>query len=441
MSFVRSSSAHWGTLVVLTVLSTAIVSCSGEESGGTDRGTAWTTTMSTSGDTTVARTTGVIPDSGTHILEEIWRVGDADALDSTITFGRVSAFAVHTDNTIAVFDPSAPTLRMFDANGAYIRTLGRKGSGPGEYGSANGLAFLPDGRLAIWDSPTSRVTVFTPTGDVDREWRPPVMGWGVSNAVSTSRRYALAIRAGIRDSSSGSSTGPSPMRGAHFFYDTAGRIVDTVAEPARQKEPAMLVSQTNGGIAMYSVPYTPGRPGVMLTDDRLAIGEGDTYRIHVSGGSAPLRIEREAVAVAVRSEERDQQRAVVERAMMRNDPKWSWNGPQIPSVKPLVNTLLSGADGRLWVRVSAPGELIPEAERDEPRAAQPNEPAPIVIAWREPTWYDVFETDGRFLGRIVMPARSTWLGARGNLVWGVTRDENDVPFVTQWRISPSWSSR
>ncbi len=405
------------------------------------RSNTWSTSTTTIGDTVVARTSGPVATTGSHQLAEVWRVGDPDALDSTITFGRVSAFAVNRDNTIAVFDPTGPTLRLYDASGRYVRTIGRNGAGPGEYASANGLAFLADGRLAIWDAPTSRITLFRETGEVDREWRPPVTGWSLSNAVSPVTEHALAIRAGIADTTRKDGNGLSRQRGAYFLYDSAGLVVDTLIWPAPSREPAMLVARSKSSMAMYSVPFTSGQPSTLLANGRLAVGEGDAYRIHVSGGATPLRIERAAAREQVNSAERDEQRAIVERNMTDIDSEWRWSGPQIPSVKPLLTALTGDADGRLWVRVSAPGEQIPEAERDTPRPSAPDAPPPIVRTWREPIWYDVFATDGRMLGRIVMPPRATWLGSRGDLVWGVVRDELDVPSIVQWRVTPAWGGQ
>ncbi len=428
-----------GCVAALSAL--LLVGCGGSEKSDAANGASWTTSVTTSGDTVIARTTGTVAPTGTHQLTEVWRVGDPDALDSTITFGSVSAFAMNRDNTIAVFDISGPTLRLYDASGRYVRTIGRNGAGPGEYGSANGLAFLDDGRLALWDAPTSRITLFRETGEVDREWQPPVTGWRFSNSVSSTARQPLVIRAGITDASNRDSNGFPRMRTAYFFYDSTGHIVDTLMPPPPSREPATLEARGEGRIARLGVPFSPGHAHTILANGTLAMGEGDRYRIEIIGGASPLRIERDAVAEPVADAERDEQRALVERQLSEIDPKWSWSGPQIPSAKPLFIALTGDADARLWVRVSAPGELIPEAERDEPRPSTPDAPAPIVRAWREPVRYDVYGTDGTMLGRIALPPRATWLGARGDLVWGVVRDELDVPSLVQWRITPAWGAK
>src|SRR5690606_2309074 len=119
---------------------------------------------------------------------------------------------------------------------------------------------------------------------------------------------------------------------------------------------------------------------------------GGEYVIHITRGPQPLRIEREAAPVAALPEERDEQRTRTEFQMRTVVSDWRWEGPSIPEVKPLFTSLQASADGRLWVRLSAPGERIPEAERETvappPPGAAPRAPA---RQWREPAWYDVYE--------------------------------------------------
>ncbi len=410
--------------------------------GGADASSRdWSTTTHTVGDTVVARTTGVIPDTGTHHLTEVWRVGDVDALDSTITFGGIHAFAVAPDNTVAVFDRTAPTLRLYDADGRYVRTLGRKGAGPGEYTQSNGMAFLPDGRLAFWDPETSRLTLYDREGTGTSTWTPPGMGWFMSNALAPASPHALAVRGTVEDSSSRDIRGMLRRRTAYFLYDDTGRIVDTIMVPPPPVEAPMLVSQNQGSMITWGVPFFPSLVATLLSDGRLAVGYGAEYAIRVLHGGGQLRIEREAVPVRTLPAEHEDRRAEIEFSMRTMNADWRWEGPAIPDVKPLFNAMMPSADGRLWVRLSAPGERIPAAERDDPPPAAPGAPPrPPVRQWREPMWYDVYETGGTFLGRVVLPPRATLLGMRGDLVWGVVRGDLDVPFLVQWRVTPGWGA-
>lgn len=426
-------------LAVLTLVLAIFAACAGT-GGDANDSPAWTTAFASAGDTIIARSTGALPDTGSHQLIEVWRIGDAEGLDSTVTFGRLSAFAVHSDNSVAVFDESGPALRVFDAAGNFLRSLGRKGAGPGEYTRANGITFLPDGRLALWDPPTSRVTLYGTDGS-NTAWDPPTTGVFLNDALSPAEGYAFVVQESLPDSSA-SEDDPRRSQTAYFFYNDAGQIVDTVRVPRPANPPRPLVVATEQMMMISNVPFMPSPSSTALSDGRIAMTFGDHYHIDITHGPQPMTIEREVAPVPVAATEAEDERARTERAMRRADPNWVWDGPEVPSTKPAIARLHASADGRLWVHVSSPGELIPENERDEPRAAAPNAPPPLPPrAYREPVWFDVYEHDGTLLGRIVMPTGSTFLGARGDLVWGVTRDELDVPYLTQWRVSPGWDAR
>ncbi len=421
----------------LAVLALSFLVACGATDSDASAPKSFSTSIATDGDTVVARSTGTLPDSGTHQLTQVWRIGDADGLDSTLTFGQINGFAVHSDGTVAVFDGSGPSLRLYNEQGQYVRSLGRKGAGPGEFTQANGIAFLDDGRLAFWDPPTSRITVYGMDG-TNTSWTPPVTGMWMNNALLPAAGYAFSLQAPIRDSSIERANGLIVSRTGYFLYDTSGTVVDTIIIPLADREPARLVASSERMVSMSSVPFSPDQSVTVLSDGRHAIAFGDRYVVRVLGGPQPLRIEREAAALPVDADEGAEQRAQTEHGMRRVDPAWRWDGPGIPDSKPLITSLEASDDGRLWVRVSAPSERIPEDERAEPRPTDPDgPPPPPVTTWREPAWFDVYEGDGTLLGRVVMPPRSTLLGSRGDLVWGVTRDELDVPYLTQWRVTPS----
>lgn len=56
----------------------------------------------------------------------------------------------------------------------------------------------------------------------------------------------------------------------------------------------------------------------------------------------------------------------------------------------------------------------------------------MVYAW------EVFEPSGRFLGRVVLPPRTTLMQADGNQLWTIQRDENDMPAIVRLRVDPAF---
>lgn len=165
----------------------------------------------------------------------------------------------------------------------------------------------------------------------------------------------------------------------------------------------------------------------------LVFGQTRPYVIHSTHNGKPLRIERDWTPVPVSSDERSQIRANFEFNMRRVDPAWTWKVANVPAEKPAMNSISVAQDGRIWVSVSVPSEKFtpdpPSALSQEPRAPQ------LTYRAKERRW-DVFEPDGRYLGRIIAPRTFGLYVMKGNLVWGVMRDENDVPTVVKMRIEP-----
>jgi hypothetical protein len=67
----------------------------------------------------------------------------------------------------------------------------------------------------------------------------------------------------------------------------------------------------------------------------------------------------------------------------------------------------------------------------------------IETARAEPeTEWEVFEADGAYLGRVRGPRLAPApIVFRGNDVWAVVRDTNDVPLLTRYRVTPPFPDR
>jgi hypothetical protein len=120
--------------------------CAGERAP--DTGT-WVAERDTIGDTVIVRTiSGSVWGEPITLAEDL-AIGVLEGPEE-LMFGFVQAMAVDEKGGIYVFDGQVPALRYFDAEGNYVRTLGREGSGPGEYGDAClGLAVRSDGMLLM----------------------------------------------------------------------------------------------------------------------------------------------------------------------------------------------------------------------------------------------------------------------------------------------------
>jgi hypothetical protein len=100
--------------------------------------------------------------------------------------------------------------------------------------------------------------------------------------------------------------------------------------------------------------------------------------------------------------------------------------PEISHTKPAIRAINFGADARIWVTVSAPGDTFPN-------------PKPIaswipLLRWRDPPVYDVFEPGGDYVGRVALPSGEDAVFRRGDFVWSVSREVDSVSYLTKYRV-------
>lgn len=416
----------------------AVIGCAGQDGGTEISDTPWTTAVDSTGDTVQVRIAGEIPAELTRTIVPEFSVGASDG-DETVTFGRVGFVLGMPNGGMLVHDvhQASGLVRLYDSTGAYVRTIGAKGGGPGEYNQLNGITRLPNGEIVFWDATGGRLNRYTATGDYIGTMRMPLSSWFTQNALHSDRNggiWAWTVfqredqTAGVR------------ARYGMIHLDTLGTVLDSLPYPQWSDRPAEFLTATGSdgrSMTRTSVPFTPGEFHRFNLDGGLVSGPGDPYVFYIlPPASKPIRVQRDYTPVPVSDLESSQRRVQIEQTMRRLQPSWTWTGPSVPATKPAYSSIDVGEDGRLWVRVAQPGESIPEAEL--PPLRTDVVPTPIRFTTREPVAYDVYTPDGRLLGRVKLPWRTSIYRMRGNTVWGVRRDLDDVDYATRFRIEPGF---
>lgn len=80
-------------------------------------------------------------------------------------FGRPIAVRADVGNNIYVADRANLTIKVFDSEGIYLRSLGGRGRGPGEFQDMELMEWTPDGNLVIMDRGNLQYTVISTEGD------------------------------------------------------------------------------------------------------------------------------------------------------------------------------------------------------------------------------------------------------------------------------------
>jgi hypothetical protein len=399
----------------------------------------YTTVIDTVGDTVVARTTGEVPDSLVRHLVADWEAA-SDPADSAVSIGDVSGMAVGPDGRVYVWDPTTPALWLLNPDGTGLRRLGRAGSGPGEYRRMSGLAVTRDGGILLWDEGNARINFYDRDGQYRSSTMLPISFCcpGDVATMDTLGRTWLEVRLFPNDKSKPIQFRPGEEPAVFLRLDSTGTVIDTVPAPDLPGDHPRLtaINESPTGISMSSsvMPYATRTVHAASPLGNFVTGQGRPYAIHGMTNGKPLRIEGFVTPVPVSSAERQQIRAYHEFRLRQVKSDWTWDGPDVPAEKPAFFDLNVGEDGRIWASLSSASEPAPEAVSSDQGNRGPEAP-PIRFRDSENRW-DVFAPDGRFLGRIQASRLFSPYVMRGDVVWGVMLDEDDVPTVVKMRITP-----
>jgi hypothetical protein len=97
-------------------------------------------------------------------LDPVRAIGDADTDDENFAFNMPSDLAEDGRGNIYIADSSNGRIQKFAKDGTFVASLGRKGQGPGEFGSVSSLAVDAEDHLFAFDRNQRRLTILTTDG-------------------------------------------------------------------------------------------------------------------------------------------------------------------------------------------------------------------------------------------------------------------------------------
>jgi hypothetical protein len=416
--------------LVLLVAAIASAACAGERGQRGSGAAGLATAFDSTADTITARVDGEVPIPALRTIVAEMRI--APSMDDTSLFAEVATFEVDQASRIWLYDYQGRRLFLFDSTGRLIRRIGRQGQGPGEFSSGNGMVIRPDTGLAILDAQNARISFFDAAGEFRTSWSVP-SGFSTSNGLVTDRSHQLFLRRPVTPPREGEILGRMGL----VRLQDGGAFADSLAPPdlVVPREVYLAVSPDGRSRSSSNSSYAPNYHWGWHPHGFFVVGHGGSYEITLARmDSKPIVIRRVASPVPVLPDERTEEQERITWSMRQTQPGWSWTGPAIPDTKPPLGGLMIARDGTIWARVATPSERIPDAE-----LAPPRDNGPPVRHFRSPVAYEVFAPDGRFLGRVPMPPRTTLVQADGNFAWGITRDIDDLPAVVRFRIEPPFS--
>jgi len=97
------------------------------------------------------------------VLTEDFTIGDSENLDEMVS--EPGFIAVDEQENIYALDIKEHNIKVFDRDGGYLRTIGKKGQGPGELNTPVGLILTPEKELMVEDALNRRLSFFSREGE------------------------------------------------------------------------------------------------------------------------------------------------------------------------------------------------------------------------------------------------------------------------------------
>lgn len=101
-------------------------------------------------------------------LTEVYRAGGADAQEEWAFFGPGLQARFDGAGNLVVLDVLDNRVVVIGPDGQLVRSVGRRGEGPGEFQQIKALAVWRDGRIAVPDQGHAAIQVFSPEGELER---------------------------------------------------------------------------------------------------------------------------------------------------------------------------------------------------------------------------------------------------------------------------------
>lgn len=400
------------TAVALSLVLTLSLLGTGCGSTSSDVTDAWSGTIDTlaSGEIVVRNTGGPVwsPEEAWQVVEEV-RIG-SDTGDDAILFGDVRSLDVDAHGHVHVLDSQTEEIYVFDLDGAFVRTIGTKGAGPGEFEGASSVDISRNGEIWVMEMQKGRLSILDSNGEYVRTGQVNSTGWDYWNypgGFDRMGRYNAMVLSFDEEG-----TTELLARFDQFFAP-----LDTIPLPASPEESERFQIVRDGGASTMTVPvpFTGSFDWSFSSSGNFWTLFTETYELVeiTASGKALRRVIKEFEPSPVTTADIE---AAIESLTWFINQGGKVDLSRFPKTKPIITSFFSDDEGNIWVM------RVATSPEDEGRL------------------FDLFTPKGQFLGMIRLPfsldsgpepiVRNGWL-------YGITEDELGAENVVIARIEKS----
>lgn len=338
-------------------------------------------------------------------LDRLFELGGSE--EGPESFFRVSAQRVGADvhGNLFVLDAENARVVVFDEDGEFVRTVGSRGSGPGEFQIAISLSVSSAGAVAVFDLAKGSLVRFDADGQVDDQQLFPF-----SPSPNDQRHFEQSYDTTVV------STG-TVMRDGSGLRQVLRQIVDAdtlVLLELPLPPPEMAIYEECGGGLQLAPVFAPEIAWAARLG-RVAVSSSAEYSVAIWEAGSVARIVRRAIAPVPATRDQallhlgDGFRINFGRGPCLINPAEMVDKRGYADVVPPIGTVLMSPSGELWVQ-----RFTVDRETTVP--------------------IDVFDAQGAYVGTVEREAFAPVILLPGERVGVVEKDEFDVERLAVFAI-------
>jgi len=338
------------------------------------------------------------------VFEELFRIGDDEQAGDEYLLSYIGGIATGTDHRTYVQLIGEDIIKAYDAEGHYLRTIGRPGQGPGELSFAQGISFGPDGNLWVPSRTSIRIVIFTPEGEFVKNIPFGVMP--PMNILTTADGF-MGLHTETRY------LGGTTLEMDFLLrrFDASGDTLNTLSKSTVEID---YLDMQMGKFVEFAPLFTQDHEGRVWQ----CRARSDVYRLNVwnTDGTLSMVVEKDVPVMRKTEEEIEEEREIVlgimEQMVGGQMPEGTDFDYQPDSNRAFLGYPYCDPEGLVWVQVGLPNSF-------------------------DGNQFDLYDERGRFLQRIVIegvkiPAYLQFVDDR---LYVAETDPEGVPQIIAYRIT------
>ena len=322
------------------------------------------------------------------MIKEDLSIGKAEGQEEYM-FNRIQDIAVDDNGDIYVADSQATQIRVFDLNGKFLRTIGRKGQGPGEFTGIHSIQITANNELMLYDNWQHRLVYFSLAGQFIR-----------------SKHFSISVGANGRLNP----RSPLYCDSRENYYIVTG-IMEFPKASKAHTEILKIGGDLKFATLVRTADHDPMGPfnvfGLenlycqLMAKDFVLVGTSKNYELQIFDpqGKVIKKISRDYDPVPVSEAEKNEERK-------KRDPDTKWEFPRYHFP---MSYLAADDEGRIFVRT-----------------------------WEKPDkgkgyFFDVYDPEGKYITRIPLSFSPRVLN-KGNL-YAIEADEAGFQYVKRYKMT------